>query len=264
MRSTKFNIAVLMSIFIVILAVGLSITLVAQESTPESPMGDSDMKDMMMQDGSCPEGIASIALERMSAMMDMDMEATDEAMMEATDEAMMEATDEAMMEATDEAMMEATDEAMMMTSHCLYAELNGANEVPGPGDEDGYGVAFLEFNSETGELCYDVAVANITLPAAAMHIHVGEAGVSGDVVVPFDTAPDADGLASGCMAAVDMMQSQSIVDDPEGFYVNVHTSDFPDGAVRGQLTNLYDLMMTNPDIIRDMQLEMTPESTPAG
>jgi len=262
MRSTKFNIAVLMSIFIVILAVGLSITLVAQESTPESPMGDSDMMDMMMQDGSCPEGIASIALERMSAMMDMDMEATDEAMMEATDEAMMEATDEAMMEATDEAMMEATDEAMM--SHCLYAELNGANEVPGPGDEDGYGVAFLEFNSETGELCYDVAVANITLPAAAMHIHVGEAGVSGDVVVPFDTAPDADGLASGCMAAVDMMQSQSIVDDPEGFYVNVHTSDFPDGAVRGQLTNLYDLMMTNPDIIRDMQLEMTPESTPAG
>ncbi len=256
MRSTKFNIAVLMSIFIVILAVGLSITLVAQESTPESPMGDSDMMDMMMQDGSCPEGIASIALERMSAMMDMDMEATDEAMMEATDEAMMEATDEAM--------MEATDEAMMMTSHCLYAELNGANEVPGPGDEDGYGVAFLEFNSETGELCYDVAVANITLPAAAMHIHVGEAGVSGDVVVPFDTAPDADGLASGCMAAVDMMQSQSIVDDPEGFYVNVHTSDFPDGAVRGQLTNLYDLMMTNPDIIRDMQLEMTPESTPAG
>ncbi|MBC8097904.1 MAG: CHRD domain-containing protein [Armatimonadetes bacterium] len=262
MRSTKFNIAVLMSIFVVILAVGLSISLVAQESTPESPMGDSDMMGMMMQDGSCPDGLASIILERMSAMMEM--EATDEAMMEATDEAMMEATDEAMMEATDEAMMEATDDAMMMmTSHCLYAELNGANEVPGPGDEDGYGVALVEINSETGELCYDVAVANITLPAAAMHIHIGDASVSGDVVVPFDTAPDADGLASGCMTDMDMTQSQAIVDDPAGFYVNVHTSDFPDGAVRGQLSSLYDMMMMNADVMRDM-MEMTAEATPAG
>jgi hypothetical protein len=28
---------------------------------------------------------------------------------------------------------------------------------------------------------------------------------------------------------------QAMIDNPANFYVNVHTSDFPDGAIRGQL-----------------------------
>jgi hypothetical protein len=123
---------------------------------------------------------------------------------------------------------------MGMTAKCLVAEIHGSEEVPGPGDDDAWGVALLSVDATSGTICYDIAVANITLPAAANHIHAGEAGVGGGVVVPFPTAPDADGKASGC-AMADASLAQSIVDNPAGYYYNVHTSDFPDGAARGQL-----------------------------
>jgi hypothetical protein len=193
----------------------------------------------------------------------MGMDMTEEApMMEMTEEAMdMDMTAEApMMEATDEMGMEMTEEAMM-GPHCFYAELTGEAEVPGPGDEDGWGAAFVTLDGSTGEVCYDVAVANITLPAAAMHIHIGEADESGGVVVPFPTAPDANGVTMGCIMA-DVAVVSDIAANPEGYYVNVHTSDFPNGAVRGQLGHHEDMMgMMGDDMGMDM--EMTPEATPA-
>ncbi|HEX9697286.1 MAG TPA: CHRD domain-containing protein [Actinomycetota bacterium] len=114
------------------------------------------------------------------------------------------------------------------------AELNGANEVPGPGDADGTGTAIVTLNKGRGEVCWQLNVSNITLPAAAAHIHRGEAGVPGPVVVTL-SAPAADGEAIGCTSA-----DKSLIDairlNPSDYYVNVHTSDFPAGAVRGQLT----------------------------
>ena len=109
----------------------------------------------------------------------------------------------------------------------------GAEEVPNPGDPDGTGAASVILDTSLGQACYGINVSNITLPAAASHIHEGAAGVAGPVVVPF-TAPDASGASSGCVAVeADLMQR--IMQNPAGFYVNVHTSDFPGGAVRGQL-----------------------------
>ena len=46
--------------------------------------------------------------------------------------------------------------------------------------------------------------------------------------------PDADGNVMGC-ATADRALVKEILQNPAGFYVNVHTSDFPAGAVRGQL-----------------------------
>ena len=113
--------------------------------------------------------------------------------------------------------------------------LAGTNEVPGPGDEDGTGTAAVTFDMTNGQVCYNLAVQNITLPAAAAHIHRGMASESGAVVVPFDVVPDASGNAESCVL-VDNALLQEIVGNPAGFYVNVHTSDFPDGAVRGQVS----------------------------
>jgi hypothetical protein len=110
--------------------------------------------------------------------------------------------------------------------------LTGPVEVP-PGDPDGSGTATFTVNPGLGEVCWDIEVENITLPATATHIHVAPAGVAGLVVIPL-TAPDASGTSSGCVE-VDRSLAKAIVRDPADYYVNVHNADFPAGAVRGQL-----------------------------
>jgi hypothetical protein len=112
--------------------------------------------------------------------------------------------------------------------------LSGLAEVPGPGDPDGTGSASITIDSANSQVCYTLFVQNLTLPAQAAHIHRGAAGEPGDVVVPFDIAPDATGNAVSCVV-VDAALLAEIAQNPTGFYVNVHTSDFPDGAVRGQV-----------------------------
>jgi hypothetical protein len=113
----------------------------------------------------------------------------------------------------------------------LATAMTGAKEVPGPGDPDGSGAAALVVNANRGRICYLLAVKDIT-PATMAHIHVGGPTIAGPVVVPL--APPTNGFSARCMP-VDKALAQQIVDDPGNYYVNVHTSDFPAGAVRGQL-----------------------------
>ena len=61
------------------------------------------------------------------------------------------------------------------------------------------------------------------------------AGVAGPIVVTLPT-PGADGIADGCVSGLDSAILQEILDNPGGYYVNVHNGEFPDGAIRGQLT----------------------------
>ena len=104
--------------------------------------------------------------------------------------------------------------------------LTGAAEVPGPGDPDGSGTATVSLNHGQGEVCWDITVSGVDTITAA-HIHVGEAGVAGGVVVPLSPT-------SGCISA-DRDLIKAIIQNPEGYYVNVHNAPFPAGALRGQL-----------------------------
>lgn len=116
--------------------------------------------------------------------------------------------------------------------HTLVAQLRGDTEIP-PGDPDGLGFAKINVNLDTGEVCYRLSAANIA-PSVGAHIHAGMAGTTGPVVVPL-AAVDADGLASGCGTA-DAALLADIVMNPANYYVNVHSTEFPAGAVRGQLS----------------------------
>lgn len=116
----------------------------------------------------------------------------------------------------------------------LSATLTGAAERPGPGDPDGTGSAELTLNQGQGEICYELHVSGIALPASAAHIHVAPPTAPGPVVVPL-AAPDVSGHASGCVSA-DRELIKAIRQNPSAYYVNVHNSEYPGGAVRGQLS----------------------------
>jgi hypothetical protein len=115
----------------------------------------------------------------------------------------------------------------------LTATLTGAAEKPGPGDADGSGSATIRLRHGQGQVCFTLAAANVILPATLAHIHVGTADTFGAPVVTL-TPPAADGKSSGCVPAARELV-KAILQNPAGYYVNVHTSDFPDGAIRGQL-----------------------------
>jgi hypothetical protein len=111
--------------------------------------------------------------------------------------------------------------------------MTGAEEAPGPGDPDGIGFATLRLNPGTGQVCFDIRVENIALPATGAHIHEAPVGEPGPIVVAL-TAPDETGTSSGCVDA-DREEILEIIREPEEYYINVHSSEFPAGAVRAQL-----------------------------
>jgi hypothetical protein len=114
----------------------------------------------------------------------------------------------------------------------LVGVMNGNNEAPGPGDPDGFGLAGFRF--EGTSVIYNMMVKNIGAPTAS-HIHRGAAGAPGPVVIPLASAfPNnaATGTASASAALI-----EEIRNNPAGFYVNVHNAEFPNGAIRAQLSD---------------------------
>jgi len=110
--------------------------------------------------------------------------------------------------------------------------MNGANEAPGPGDPDGFGLAGFRFEGTT--VFYAMQIKNIGAPNAS-HIHRGATGVPGPVVISLASAfPDnrASGSVTTTAALIEEIRS-----NPEGFYVNVHNVEFPGGAIRSQLSS---------------------------
>jgi CHRD domain len=93
----------------------------------------------------------------------------------------------------------------------------------------GSGGATVTVRLGKGELCHTLTVPGLTNVTAA-HIHRGSTGA---IVVPL-TAPTS-GSSSGCVS-VDKTLLQEILNNPSAFYVNVHTTAFPNGHVRGDLS----------------------------
>jgi hypothetical protein len=120
------------------------------------------------------------------------------------------------------------------------ASMTGANEVP-PNASTAQGSA--SFDLAGGTVTYSIQLQGITDVIAA-HIHLGAAGGNGPVVVNLFTGPTTgpvDGiLVQSTFSAADVDSStsfESLIEQMRnrGAYVNVHTTAFPDGEVRGQI-----------------------------
>jgi hypothetical protein len=117
--------------------------------------------------------------------------------------------------------------------------MRGSNEVPSKvepagGDKDGSGTSLVRIQGN--QVSYAFTWTGIGAPTEG-HVHQGPAGVNGAVKIPFFGTKLPDGRTSvvGTVTVDDANLLANIKSHPEQFYVNLHTADFPDGAVRGQL-----------------------------
>jgi predicted NBD/HSP70 family sugar kinase len=120
----------------------------------------------------------------------------------------------------------------------LTAVLRGSKEVPVAGGATG--TASIRLNQGQKRVCFTITLSGLGgSPVVAGHIHQGAAGVAGGVFLPLPNdslaALDRGAPAKGCIQNVDVAKIKAIRQNPAGFYVNVHTAQFPAGAARGQL-----------------------------
>lgn len=124
------------------------------------------------------------------------------------------------------------------------AKLSGGEEVP-PTNSTATGAAELKLNSNATQLSYRVNVTSIDKVTAA-HLHLAPKGVNGPVVATLYSAVpggEVNGiLAEGTIDASDLSGPLAgktigeLVDEmgAGNVYVNVHSSDYPGGEIRGQ------------------------------
>lgn len=122
----------------------------------------------------------------------------------------------------------------------LATTLSGAQEVPaGVGDPDGTGTAELRLNAGQEQVCYELTWQNLDGTVQRAHIHEAPTGVNGPIVVSLFESQSfpGTGSASGCdLGDATRDEIRRILTDPSGFYVNIHDSERPGGAIRGQLS----------------------------
>lgn len=128
----------------------------------------------------------------------------------------------------------------------LETAMTGDAEVPGPGHPDAVGSVLLRLNPGQEEVCFFIEFEGIDPEdehdwIRAGHIHVGAADVAGPVVVNFGVVgrvpvdEEGRGYIVGCVTASREL-IRDIIQNPEDYYVNLHSANFPGGAIRGQLS----------------------------
>lgn len=133
----------------------------------------------------------------------------------------------------------------------MRAVLSGSEEAPTPNDSKARGVALFQLSADGESLSYQLNVANIENVTQA-HIHLGPPGVAGMIVVWLypDASPpqlipgrSQGPLATGTITEDDLVGPLAGDDLDElvaaivagNAYVNVHSSQFPPGEIRGQM-----------------------------
>lgn len=121
--------------------------------------------------------------------------------------------------------------AAELTAETYNATLTG-NGVAGSGDTDGYATAEVTITDELNGICYDVNDIRNLGTITGAHIHRGAAGTNGPVVLSFKQANE--GGFKNCVSRSEWKED-IIENNPQMFYVQIHTSEYPNGAIRGQL-----------------------------
>lgn len=115
-------------------------------------------------------------------------------------------------------------------SHLYKVNLSGSAETP-RGARDGSGVAIIAVHGHV-HICWRFAHLHGFTNATFAHIHRGAKGHPGPIVVPLSVGTRL--RHQGCVRTSAPL-TEAIVRKPHGYYVNIHSTQYPAGAVRGQL-----------------------------
>lgn len=116
----------------------------------------------------------------------------------------------------------------------IFGVLGPEQEVP-PNDSSAYGSAAGSFDDTTNVFTWLVQFYALGGgPAQLGHFHTGAVGEIGPAVIDFSgqIAGQFEGSANGFSVLSDG-QAQLLLKN--GFYANIHTPEFPNGEIRGQL-----------------------------
>ncbi|MFC6080428.1 CHRD domain-containing protein [Sphaerisporangium aureirubrum] len=124
----------------------------------------------------------------------------------------------------------------------FIGRLSGANEVPvagGPAVGDRDGSAYVVIRISGNRVSFAGRWAKIGAPTA-FHIHKGKAGTNGDVKIGFfgEALPGSARAVAGGVTVNDRALLAGIRKNPKNWYLNLHTAQFPGGAVRAQLQRI--------------------------
>jgi hypothetical protein len=121
-----------------------------------------------------------------------------------------------------------------VTKHSYAVNATGARVTGGKGIMTAASATGTITVSSNGQVCYSIKTSGLTGIVEA-HIHVGALGTDGaDVVTIPIRGLNSKAKMAPCVNTKERV-ANAILANPAGYYLNVHTSAFPDGAVRGQL-----------------------------
>jgi hypothetical protein len=121
------------------------------------------------------------------------------------------------------------------------AALTGTREVPAAVTPATGTAAFLL----TGTIVtYTVTTTGFSSPLTVGHVHLGGAGQTGPVIVPFNISAQSGAVATGVIDVGAPVTYGNITISGDSLvhlfengkaYVNLHTAGFPGGEIRGQV-----------------------------
>lgn len=121
-------------------------------------------------------------------------------------------------------------------SYTVSATLNAANEVQTPAVvSPATGTLTGDYNSNTNVLTYNINWTNLTADVSGMHFHgPASATENAGVLLPITPATtSATGSTSGTATLTDAQETDMLAGK---WYANIHTSNFPAGEIRGQIS----------------------------
>ena len=110
---------------------------------------------------------------------------------------------------------------------------SGQEPPPNTNSSKALGVAFVTFNTDTGELCFSISYEefNLTSAETVAHFHApAPPGVNAPVIIPLPPGSP----KNGCVTP-DLTEDLRRALFQGLWYVNIHTAKNPGGEIRGQV-----------------------------